>query len=435
MTFIPESDHKRASLTLYLVIALNTESKLEHTINKIGAAQVLADLLQIDRRAPMSWLRGDFSKHPLSRENFLKFIRAYRTKPGLENAREITALAISIYGSDYKRAIELLDPADRENNLTQDNLVTLPGESGVVAAICNLLESRPEAIEIAFGSMTTYQWTASVLLEKLQDVPDETKIGTDKIIRVIVSQFSEDLDEAFSKLGGLPELALYNLDCFETLWEKTDKELADTMALFEKLNLIWAIKENEWKIKPQVLSIARQYLGKLPKNIQLRAHHWWRRFLDKPKYLEAFRSHLFSKCAELDQLADSALVKKQQGGIGVDNERESFLKRLSKWFFIRVDADWEYMQSFSQYMSYDNFVFAQFVLMRRKMDLLFGFLISLWLGAALLLHQFPLLMGCAISAGIYAFFRLLIDLYRCDTAWADLWDMLMTRARSARSEG
>jgi hypothetical protein len=89
------------------------------------------------------------------------------------------------------------------------------------------------------------------------------------------------------------------------------------------------------------------------------------------------------------------------------------------------------MQSFSQYMSYDNFVFAQFILTRHKRDLLFGFLISLWLGAASLLHQVPLLMGCAISAGVYAFFRVMIDLYRCDTAWADLWETLTTRAKSA----
>ncbi len=430
MTFNPQADSRRASLTLYLIVALNTEIKLGHTINKTEAAQVLADLLQIDRRAPASWLRGDFIKHPLSRENFLKLIRAYRTKPGLENTKEITALAISIYGSDYKRAIELLDPADRESNLAQDVLVTLPGESQVVMAICNLLESSPEANEIAFGTMTTYQWTASVLLEKLQDIPDEIAIGTAKIISVIVSQFSNDLHEAFSKLGGLPELALYNLDCFETLWEKTDEELVEMVALFEKLNLIRAINENEWKIKSQVLEIARQYLGALPENIQLRARHWWRRFLDKPKYLEAFRSHLISRYAELDQLADSARVKKQ-----LDEKREPFLRRLSKWLFVRVDADWECMQSLSQYMSYDNFVFAQFLLMRRKRDLLFGFLISLWLGAASLMHQAPLLRVCAIGAGVYAFLHLLIDLYRCDMAWANLWETLVTRARSARGGG
>ena len=99
ITSIPKPDPKRASLTLYLIVALNTGAKLESTINKTVAAQVLADLLQIDRRAPLSWLRGDFKKHPISRENFLRFIRAYRTKPGLENVKEITALAINLYGS------------------------------------------------------------------------------------------------------------------------------------------------------------------------------------------------------------------------------------------------------------------------------------------------------------------------------------------------
>ncbi|MCL5611417.1 MAG: hypothetical protein M1485_02505 [Chloroflexi bacterium] len=93
------------------------------------------------------------------------------------------------------------------------------------------------------------------------------------------------------------------------------------------------------------------------------------------------------------------------------------------------------MQSFSKYMSYDNFVFAQFILTRRKRDTLFGFLISLWLGASPLLHQVPLLMIFAVGAGIYALFRLLIDLYRCDTAWTGLWEMLVARARSARAGG
>lgn len=434
MTIIRKTDHKRASLTLYHIVALNAEIKLGYTINKIGAAQVLADLLQIDRRAPMSWLRGSFIKHPLSRENFLKFIRAYRTKPGLENAKKITALAISIYGTHYKRAIELLDPADRENNLVPDIMISLPGESKVVKEIYDLLESSLEAIEIALGTMNTYHWTANILLEKLRDAPDETEIGTDKIIGVILSQFSVDLYEAFSKLGGLPELAIYNSDCFEAIWVKTDKDLIDTMAHFEKLNLIWAVKENEWKIKPQILDSARQYLKLLPEDIQLHAHHWWRRFLDKPKYLKAFRFHLISQHVELDQLVDSMRVKKERYKIGIDNKHISFLKRLSKWFFVGIDADWECMQSFSQYMSYDNFVFAHFILIRHKRDLLFGFLISLWLGGASLLGQAPLFMGCAISAGVYAFFRLLIDLHRCDTAWADLWETLAASIKSTEGQ-
>jgi hypothetical protein len=432
MTIIRKSDHKRASLTLYHIVALNAEIKLGYTINKVGAAQVLADLLQIDRRAPMSWLRGSFIKHPLSRENFLKFVRAYRKKPGLENAKKIVALAISLYGSQYKRAIELLDPADQESNLAQDIQVTLPGKSDVVTAIYNLLESSPEAIEIALGTINTYQWTAHTLLEKLRDVPDEIEIGTDRIISVAVEQLSDTQNEAFSKLGGLPELALYNLDCFETIWEKTDKELADTIALFEKLNFIWAVKDNEWKIKPHVLSIARQYLTELPENIQLRAYNWWKRFLDKSKYLKTFRSHLISRHAELDQHIDGAHVLKQQNKIGIDNKLLSFSTRLNKWFFVGIDADWECMQSFSQYMSYENFVFAQFILKRHKGDLLFGFLISLCLGAASLLSQAPVLMGCAISAGVYALFRVLIDLYRCDIAWAGLWETLTTRAKSAQ---
>ena len=135
-----EQDHKQASITLYSIVALNTKPNLKNTINRTEAAQSLAALLQIDRSAPMSWLRGDFKKHPLSRENFLRFVRAYRTKPGLESPKEITTLAINLYGLDYEKAIELLDPADRESDLAQ--AVPLPQPDGInlLAEICNLMD-------------------------------------------------------------------------------------------------------------------------------------------------------------------------------------------------------------------------------------------------------------------------------------------------------
>jgi hypothetical protein len=181
-----------------------------------------------------------------------------------------------------------------------------------------------------------------------------------------------------------------------------------------------------------VLSIARQYLTELPENIQLRAYDWWRRFLDKSKYLKTFRSHLISRHPELDQHTDGTHIQRQPNKIGIDNKLLSFSNRLNKWFFVGIDADWESMQSFSQHMSYEDFVFAQFILKRHKRDLLFGFLISIWLGAASLLYQAPLLIGFAISVSAYSFFRLLIDLYRCDKAWANLWETLVAKARSTR---
>ncbi len=434
MTIIRKSDHKQASLTLYHIVALNSEIKLGHTINKITAAQVLADLLKIDRRAPMSWLRGGFIKHPLSRENFLKFIRAYRTKPGLETTKKITALAISLYGSHYKRAIELLDPVDRECIPGTNVEVTLPGEANAVAAIYNLLESSPEAIEIALGALNTFEWTADQLLEKLLDTPKEIEIGTDKIISAIVPYLTVRQREDFSKLGGLPELASYNLDCFEMVWGKTEIELANTLVLFEHLNLVWKIKEkeDEWNIKPHVLSIARQYLEELPEDTQLHVRLWWRRFLDKPNHHDAFRSHLFSRHTAIALFTDTERIKDKRG---ITNFKLSFLKRLSKRVFVRIDADWECMQSFSRYMSYEDFVFAKFILLRDKRDLVFGLLISFWLGTATLIYRHPLLMGGAISVGVYVFFRLLIDLHRCDKAWAGLWEVLIERAKSARAEG
>ena len=140
-----KSDHNRASIALYYIIALNTKLKFKNTITRAEAAKVLAGILNINQRAPESWMRGNFRKHPISRENFLRFVRIYRTKPGLESAREVGALAIDLYGSDYEKAIELLDPVDREIEIKQ---VMLPGKVHLAAAICNLIESSsPEELK------------------------------------------------------------------------------------------------------------------------------------------------------------------------------------------------------------------------------------------------------------------------------------------------
>jgi hypothetical protein len=154
MTFVPKFDHKRASITLYSIIALNTKRKSKNTINRKDAAQVLANLLKIDNSTPMAWLRGNFKTHPISHENFLRFVRIYRTKPGgLESAKEIRALAIDLYGSGYKKAIELLDPADRESDLTQ---ITLPSKVNLAAAIYNLIEaSSPEELKNVLLTMVS----------------------------------------------------------------------------------------------------------------------------------------------------------------------------------------------------------------------------------------------------------------------------------------
>ena len=148
MTFIPQFDHKQASITLYSIIASNTFRKSKNTLNRKDAAQVLADLLKIDPSTPRAWLRGNFETHPISHENFLKFVRIYRTKPRLESAKEIRALAINLYGVDYKKAIELLDPSNRGSDPPQDIPVTLPGKINLMTAIYKLIEaSSPEELK------------------------------------------------------------------------------------------------------------------------------------------------------------------------------------------------------------------------------------------------------------------------------------------------
>ena len=157
-----EQNHKQASITLYSVVALNSGTKREQTLNKRDASTILADLLQIHSGTPLFWFRGNFNTHPFSHENFLKFSRIYRTKTGLESPKEIRALAIDLYGVDYKKAVELLDPADRENEMTQDVSITLYGKPSLVTAVCNLIESSPsDEVEDALVTKIAYQWSAS----------------------------------------------------------------------------------------------------------------------------------------------------------------------------------------------------------------------------------------------------------------------------------
>jgi hypothetical protein len=94
----------------------------------------------------------------LSRENFLRFVRTYRTKPGLETPTEIKALVIDLYGSNYKKALELLDPVDRE--VDEEVPVAPPGEANLMDTIFNLLEtSPPEEVRSVFVIMLAYHWS------------------------------------------------------------------------------------------------------------------------------------------------------------------------------------------------------------------------------------------------------------------------------------
>ena len=157
-----EQDHKQASITLYSVVALNSGTKLEQTLNKREASAVLADLLQIHSATPLFWFRGNFDTHPFSHENFLKFSRIYRTKTGLESPKEIRALAIDLYGQYYKKALEILDPVDREGDPVQDIPITQPDTVSLVTAICNLIESSPsDEVEDARLTKIAYLWSTS----------------------------------------------------------------------------------------------------------------------------------------------------------------------------------------------------------------------------------------------------------------------------------
>lgn len=152
----PQTDHHRASIIFYYVVALNTKNKDHCTINRSQAARVLANLLNIHPRGPLSWLRGDFRKHPVSRENFLRFVRKYRTLPGLESPKEIKNLAIDLYGKDYRKTLDLLDPEDIESNTTQDDTKSRKS-CRLVSSICKLINScSQEELRIIYRLLLCY---------------------------------------------------------------------------------------------------------------------------------------------------------------------------------------------------------------------------------------------------------------------------------------
>lgn len=164
----PRTDHHRASIIFYYVVALNTRNKDRCTINRSQAARVLANLLNIHPRGPHSWLRGDFRKHPVSRENFLRFVRKYRNLPGLESPREIKNLAIDLYGMDYRRTLDLLDPQDIDTDTTEDD-PAIRKSSRLITSICKLIKAcSQEELTIFYRLLLGYHWSADQYQDRVQ---------------------------------------------------------------------------------------------------------------------------------------------------------------------------------------------------------------------------------------------------------------------------
>lgn len=155
-----QPDPIRASLTLYYVIALNHSKPLGRTINKKEAAIILSDQLGIDVRAPKAWLRGNFRTHPVSRENFLKFIRKYQGRPGLESAAAVKRTAQDLFGVEYQKAIELLGISEKNGG------GEVAGGNVLTGSILNVIEeSSAEQVKQALLQLGR-AYTQNVLNEE-----------------------------------------------------------------------------------------------------------------------------------------------------------------------------------------------------------------------------------------------------------------------------
>jgi hypothetical protein len=148
-------NHNRAAIKLYTIVALNKTSKSGFTLSKVEAARILSTLLHVHNRTSASWLRGDFQQNPFSRENFLKFVREYRTLPGLNTPKKITELAKDLYGLDFKRAVDLLEPEDRKAPVRRKR-VDSKTESLAQVLIDRLKSSPPDEARQALIEVLAY---------------------------------------------------------------------------------------------------------------------------------------------------------------------------------------------------------------------------------------------------------------------------------------
>jgi hypothetical protein len=91
--------------------------------------------------------------------------------------------------------------------------------------------------------------------------------------------------------------------------------------------------------------------------------------------------------------------------------------------------DWKAMQAFLHHLDSSQFLLAQFLLGHCKRNMALGWLLSIWLGLAPLLSDAPLWTFTAISSGVLALFRLMVNVQRCHAAWDSLWEEIIRKTK------
>ncbi len=400
-------------------------------MNKTETAAELARVLSITDAGPKMWLRGQFTKHNISHENFAKIVMTYRGKEKMKCKQNVINLAKWLYGNEYERALELVEilppgcpePADDvlEETYSKENLIA--------QSVLTILKPNPIATRIAenLDEVINKKWLA--LAEKLSVPSPTTDSGASFLFDTIdfaQTFFSPEQKVAFSQLGGVPQLSYYDLDFFNALWQISEIHSLEYLGFFQKLGIIRAKGEKRWEIDADMLNVQRQYFLRSPKKKREEAVRWGIRALKKRETLSSFQKELVVHVEDIPKIIDFSSNKKKRKTLGIYNLIPSpFLTRLKKTLqsFGAYDADWDVLQEFSEFMSPKQFLYGLFLQSRWKVIVINS------LGIASLLHisifGYPLpivwrfLMGLF---GIIFFARIMLYLHKIEEGWINLWE-------------
>lgn len=434
-------DYKIAALKLYSIVALN-ETPLEDSrlYHKTQCAEILASQLNLhDPKTAKAWLRGIFdpTESGMSPENFIRFVRLYKGKQWLETDLEITELARNIYGTGYANVLFLLG-IDETQQLAQHNLAS---DSEAMPHIQN-----PLAREIFGELLKRYQMSNDGLYTALSriQIPEIPLVNNEIkcVLEYVISRFSDTELYAFAFLGALHPLESYSYTCLSALWGCDDLEFDATVSLFVEIKILKPVGVKGWTINHQILRVAETHLFSMGADLQRQARSWYKRALADNRVKLTFESTFERLDVSGNQLLNFGTLQKTRQNESVNN----YKKRVSLWkkllsvlLDLRHEQDWEDMKSFLNYLSGDNFLYAQYLIERgaQTIKVAYSMLFVLFLWA---IPIFVLENLVGIKPRILQIIFILIvsmlmmipffkELYKEDINWRCLWEEIIPRIR------